>query len=137
VGLRALLFPETPRAFPGRRSLKMALRAGHVLCAGIVTGAYVLNAGDAACRGWLWATFGSGSAILLLDLHESGAFLLQFRGAVVLAKLALVALLPLLAPHEAWVLAALVVVSVVSSHAPAKLRYRVLAGRVTGAETKG
>ena len=31
---------------------------------------------------WLFATAASGLLIVLLDLHESGAFLLQIRGAV-------------------------------------------------------
>ena len=139
MGLRELLFPAEPRAFPGRRGVKMVLRGAHVLCAGVLTGAFVLSADEPARQAWLWATLGSGGAILLLDLHESGAFLLQFRGVVVMAKIALLALLPHLAPFEAWVLGGVVVATVVSSHAPAKLRYRVLLGGsgVRGAETSG
>jgi hypothetical protein len=139
VGLREALFPAEPRGFRGRRALKVALRAAHVLCAGVLTGAYVLGASEAARHGWLWAAVGSGGAILLLDLHESAAFLLQLRGFVMAAKLALLALLPLFAPHEAWVLAGLVLGSVASSHAPAAFRYRVLVGgsRVRGGQSRG
>ena len=47
--------------------------------------------------------------------------------------------LPLIEPHRGWILAAMLLLSVVSSHAPSKLRYFVAIGkhRFKGAETKG
>jgi hypothetical protein len=136
-----LLFPATPRELGPRRGIKIFLRAVHVACAGILSGAYLLGV-DAAREGWLAATVTTGTALLLLDLHESGAFLLQVRGVVVLLKVAaLCALLglPALEPAAGWILVALVVLSVVFSHAPSGVRYRVLwfADRVNEARTKG
>ncbi len=137
--LAKLMFPAEPRSFPGRRGVKVLLRALHVLCTGFLTGAYLFEAGPPARAAWWAASMVTGLAILLLDLHESGVFLLQVRGIWVLAKIAALAALPLLPGREIWMLSGLVVVSVVISHAPGKLRYFVIVGggRLHGAETKG
>lgn len=124
-----LLFPDPPRDFAVRRGLKVLLRSAHVLCAGVFVGAHVFGADAVQRTPWLVATLATGFAILLLDLHESAAFLLQVRGAVVLVKLAVLALLPQFGEYQAAVLCALVVVSVCSSHAPSRIRYAVLVGR--------
>ena len=77
--------------------------------------------------------------MLLLDLHESGVFLFQVRGLVVICKIGLLAALPFLDGETGWVLGAVLMASVLSSHAPGRTRYRLLFGhrRFTGAETKG
>ena len=137
--LSSLLIPPQPREFPGRRALKILLRAVHVLSAGILTGLYVIDAADALRDQWLMGAVGSGVLILLLDLHESGVFLLQVRGLVVIGKIGVLATLPLFDGQAGWVLAALLVASVLSSHAPATIRYLVVfrRDRFKGAETKG
>jgi hypothetical protein len=137
--LSSLLFPAQPREFPGRRALKILLRAVHVLSAGILTGLYIFEAGDVLRDGWLMGAIGSGALLLLLDLHESGAFLLQVRGLVVVGKIAVLAMLPMMDAQAGRMLAALVVASVLSSHAPATVRYFVPFGgnRLGGAKTKG
>jgi len=141
----SLLFPDPPREVPGHRGIKISLRAAHVLCVGLLTALYLIDIGadaerlDAARRVWLWATIGSGGAILVLDLYQSAAFLLQLRGAVLILKLACVAGLQRMGDATGWVLAALVIVSVISSHAPSRWRYRVLigSGRIKGADSRG
>jgi hypothetical protein len=132
-----LLFPDPPRTFPGRRLVKIGLRAVHVLCAALCLGAYAFET-DARLP-WLLAAIATGAAILLLDLHESAAFLLQVRGAILVAKLAALALLPSLGEARPWALGGILLVSVVSSHAPSKVRYHVLfgRGRIEGARTPG
>ena len=134
-----MLFPPEPRYFPARRALKISLRAVHVLCAGILTGAYVFDIATALREQWLLATVGSGLLILLLDLHESGAFLLQLRGMLLYVKILTVSLLPYFGAWQPWVLCLLVLLSVISSHAPAKLRYFMIfgRGRIRGSESRG
>ena len=136
----SLLYPGKPRSFPGRRTVKILLRAAHVLCAGVLTGTYLLDA-DAAQHGpWVTATLVSGGTILLIDLHESGVFLMQLRGWFVVAKLGAVALIPRIEPiAAAWVLGGIVFASVISSHAPSSIRYFIPIGgrRFRGSRTKG
>ncbi len=137
--LSSLFFPDQPRSFPLRREVKIVLRALHVPCAGILTGAYLFDVSAATRGAWIAATIVTGLAILLLDLHESGAFLLQVRGLVLAIKVALFAAVPLAGEHAGWLLGALIVLSVVSSHAPSRVRYHVVlgGGRIRGAETRG
>ena len=137
--LRTLLFPPLPRSLPGRRAIKMLLRAIHVPCAGILTAAYLFDAGASARTVWMIGTVVSGVLILLLDLHESGVFLLQMRGLVVFGKIALLALLPLFEAYRVPVLVGLLGISVLSSHAPSGIRYHLAFGkdRFKGATTKG
>ena len=134
--MKTLLFPDEPRDFRGRRALKILLRGVHVLCAGVLLGAYVFDAGAGP---WLWATIGTGTLILLLDLHETAAFVLQVRGLIVVTKIALVAALPWFRGSETLLLGVLLVGSVMSSHAPAKFRHRQIfgRGRVRGATSAG
>jgi len=137
--LARLIFPETPRRLPGHRAIKVVLRALHTLCAGVLVGAYLLDGSAADRSWWLWAAVLTGCAMLLLDLVESGAFLLQVRGAVLLLKVMLVLGLGYYGESAGQVLAGLFVLAVSSSHAPSKLRYFVLVGgdRITGATSKG
>jgi hypothetical protein len=137
--LSRLIFPSEPRSLPGRRGVKISLRAAHVLCSGVAAGAYLLPAGEAARGAWLGAVATTGLAILLLDLFETGVFLVQVRGLVTLTKIGLLAALPLFQERAGWLLAALVIVSVLSSHTTSKVRYFVIFGRrrLKGAETRG
>jgi hypothetical protein len=139
TGLWALLFPDRPRELRGRRAFKIVLRAAHVLCAGILVGSYMFDVEASLKTTWLLATVGSGVLILFLDLHESAAFLFQVRGLVIAIKIGLVATLPLFDPYQAWVLALVVVGSVMSSHAPSKVRYfmLVLRDKVQAGQSKG
>ena len=139
MGLGRTLFPDPPREFRGRRLLKIGLRAAHVLVVCVLLGAYVFDAAPAERTTWLWAAIASGALILLLDLHESAAFLMEVRGLIVLGKIALVAALPAFGDAQLWVLAFLVVASVLSSHAPASFRHRRVWGHkgIRGAESRG
>ena len=137
--LAAILVPDEPRDFTGHRALKLALRASHVLSAGVYAAGHILDVNEAAHDEWFAAALVSGLLILLLDLHESGAFLLQVRGLFLVAKLALLAGLHLAGVESGWALGGLVFASVVSSHAPGSIRHHLVWGRGTirGAESRG
>lgn len=134
-----LFIPSDPRRFPGQRSVKILLRSAHVLLSAGLFGAYLFGVDGAARGPWLAGAIASGLLLLCLDLYETGAFLLQARGLIVLVKLAVLFVLPWFRPYEAWVLGVVMVGSVLSSHAPSKFRYFLIAGRgrIRGAETKG
>jgi len=120
----SVLFPDPPRGFRGRRTLKIVLRGVHVVSAALCLGAYAFDAPDRLA--WLLAAAGTGVLILALDLHETAAFLLEVRGLVLLTKIVALAFVP---QGGAWLLGAVVLLSVVSSHAPASVRHRLVFGR--------
>jgi hypothetical protein len=119
--------------------VKVGLRAAHVLCAAGLLGAVLFQVEDARGDPWLQAALLTGALVLLIDLHESCAFLLQVRGVVVLAKLGLLAALPALGAARPWVLSGLLLISVVFSHAPSEVRHRMLVaeGRIRGGRSRG
>lgn len=133
------LFPIEPRTLPGRRWFKIALRAVHVVFACGFLGSFVFDGGVGARPPWTAGVVASGLALLLLDLHESAAVLLQVRGLVVLLKVALLLSLPWLGSAQLGAVIAVVVVSVLSSHAPGKVRYHLVAGRdrIRGSDSMG
>ena len=133
------LIPPEPREYTGQRWVKMIARSAHVILSGIYLGALVFNVEPAARLPWFLATMLSGLLMICLDLYESGAFLLQLRGLVVLGKLLLLAFLPAFGAAGVWVVAAVAFFSVISSHATANFRYFLIwgRGRIKAAETKG
>ena len=137
--LLSFLFPCRPRDFRGRRAVKIVLRALHVLAAGVLTGAYVLGLPPEQSAAWLHGTALSGVVLLLFDLHQSAIFLLQLRGLFVLLKIACLVALPLFVGAQGLLLALLLVLSVISSHAPARVRYAVCLwrGRFAPSRSKG
>ncbi|GAB4136392.1 MAG: hypothetical protein Fur0037_00890 [Planctomycetota bacterium] len=137
--LKRLLFPQRPRVLAGRRAMKIALRAAHVLCATLFVGACAFTATEDARAACLAAAMGSGLLLLSLDFHESAACLLQVRGAVLAGKLAALAAFELAERGQPWILFAIVLFSVVSSHAPGAVRYHLLwmRGKITPTDSKG
>lgn len=135
--LSRLLFPSPTRKIPGRRWVKILLRAIHVCFVCGLVGLFVAH--ERLDQFWLVGTGCSGAAILLLDLHASAVFLLQVRGLIVLTKIAAFFTLPALGASALWVLFALVILSVVSSHASSGFRYYLIfgRGRLTTVEDKG
>jgi hypothetical protein len=137
--LRAFVFPDPPRDFAGRRTLKIALRAAHVVCVALLLGSHAFDAPVDLRTRWLAAAALSGCALLALDLHESAVFLLQVRGAVLIGKLLALRWIAAGTTPRPIALTALMIVSVLSSHAPASLRYHVLfwRDRVTASGSRG
>ena len=115
------------------------VRASHVVLAGVYLGAVVFDVQPAFRWPWFLAALASGLLMLCLDLYETGAFLLQLRGLVVTVKLVVLALVPVFGAAAVWVLAAVAFASVISSHAPASFRYRLVwgRGRIKGGTTSG
>ena len=137
--LESLLAPGRGAKLGGwPRGLKITLRAAHVLGAGVFAGGVVLGVASDDLEGWLWLLVGAGAAVLVFDVLESPAFLVQTKGVVVLAKLAVLALIVVSGSGE-WLLAPILFTSVVSSHAPSSVRHRVwlFADRVHGSSSNG
>lgn len=132
-------FPDEPRHFPAQRWIKIILRALHVFCAGVYTGAWFFAIESGARTPWFIAALCSGLLLITVDLFETGVFLLQLRGIIVMVKLALLVAIPFLGGGEARIMAGVVIASVISSHASSSFRYFQVWGRgkLKGACTKG
>ncbi len=120
------LFPDPPRDFPARRMTRTLLRAVHVLCGGVLLGGYVFAVTGSALSMWWYATVVSGGLLFATDLHASCAVLIEVRGLVVVAKLALLLMLPATGELATWLLAAVLLIGAVSSHLPGRYRHMVI-----------
>ena len=137
--LQSLLAPGEGTSLEGwQRGLKISLRAAHVLGAGVFAGGVVFGIDSDQLEPWLQLLVIAGVLVLALDVIESPAFLIQTKGVVVLAKLAILAGIVVSGEAE-WLLAPILFVSVVSSHAPSAVRHRVLVfgDRVRGSSSNG
>lgn len=124
--LLSLLFPEEPRDFPFRRTVRSLLRALHILTGGTLLGGCIFSQSPEAIKPWLLGTMASGFLLLATDLHASLAVLCEVRGALTVGKLLLLAIVPALASVSATVAAIALMIGAVGSHLPRRYRHRVL-----------
>lgn len=133
------LFPNPPRGFPGRRWVRVLLRAGHILCTGVLLGGHVFEQPRDILFPWLISSIGTGALMLAIDLHSSLAVLCEVRGLMILAKILLVAATALFWDIRVGLLIAVVAIGGIGSHTSRTIRHRVLflAGRVRPDESRG
>lgn len=123
MSLKKLFFPEQSRGFSGKRWLDIILRAIHLMGLLGISGGLIFNAEKSLWYPYFLATILSGFAMVLLSLWSHGRWILQNRGLAIIIKLFIFALLPAFPGYEQYILLTIVLISAVSSHAPAKFRY--------------
>jgi len=123
AGLWQYLAPEAPRELPGERAIRMALRTAHIATTGILIGGHFFGIESARLLPWLWAAVATGAAFIVVELYGSCIWLVQGRGLLTLAKLVLLALVPVFWAQRVWLLLAVVVIGSVGSHMPGRFRY--------------
>ena len=114
------------RHLPGRRWIRITLRTGHIVASSVLVGGHVFNLPAAELMLWLWATIATGVALIATDLYQSLLWLREVRGAAVMAKMALLLVIPVWWEARVPVLVAVIVIGSVVSHMPGRLRYWVI-----------
>jgi hypothetical protein len=129
--LTRLCFPEPPRRIPRERVINIALRSAHILTSGILLGGHVFAVAPPRLEGLLWATVASGAGLMALELFRSCRWAYLGQGAMVWAKLVLVASAGLWWEQRVPLLALASVVASIGSHMSSDYRhYSLLHGRV-------
>lgn len=123
------VFPDTPRDFPLRRTVRTALRTLHILATGVLVGGHIFGQPKEQLFGWLVGSVASGVALLATDLHATFAFLLQVRGLLVLLKIALTASVLFFWEARVPLLVAALTLGAAGSHMPGSLRHRLIFGQ--------
>jgi hypothetical protein len=82
-------------------------------------------------------TVASGAALLVAEALAGAEWLLEGRGLLVLAKLALLGAVPFAGPYAIGLLALALVVAAVGSHMPARLRHAAWGRRAARARDGG
>jgi len=106
-----------------KRWSKISLRTLHLLSVAGVGGGILFGLGFHQWIHYWWLALASGALMMLMDVVSSPVWLVQIRGAVIILKLVLIALLGNDPAWDKLILAVVIIVSAVISHAPGKLRY--------------
>src|SRR3990167_1073355 len=112
------LFPDTPRDFPFRRTVRTALRTLHMFATGVLVGGHIFGQPKEQLFGWLVGSVASGLVLLATDLHATFAFLFQVRGLLVLLKVALTAMVLVFWEARVPLLIAALTLGAAGSHMP-------------------
>ena len=122
---KTIWFPDPPRDFPFRRALRTVLRALHILCGGLLLGAYLFQQPPETSHLWLILAIASGLLLFLTDLHASLAVLFEWRGLVVAVKFALLAMVAWYPEFAVFLLTLILVLGSFISHVSRKIRHRL------------
>jgi len=121
--IKELIFPEQSRGFIGKRWLDIILRTIHLLGLLGIAGGVLFAADKSLWFPYFLSTILSGLAMISLSIWSNGKWLLQNRGLAIMVKFLLLFLLPFLPNYEFHILVLIVIISGISSHAPARFRY--------------
>ena len=113
------------------RAANIALRTAHIGVTGVLCGGHVFAVPRDQLHSWLVWTILTGGLLSAVEAFPHVYWLYQGRGLFVLAKLALLCLIPWLWADRVAILAVVVLLASVGSHMPARFRYySVLHGRM-------
>jgi hypothetical protein len=118
-----VLCPEPARRPANGRAWNIGFRTFHIAVTGILVGGHVFDVPAPRLRGVLWMAVGSGAGLLALDSYKSCDWVHQGWGAMLLAKLVLLCLVPFFWELRVPILLAVVVLASVESHMPARFRH--------------
>lgn len=111
-----------------RRWLTIIFRTVHLAGVAGIGGGYLWNAPVSDWEPWLWLTVASGLALVTTDIWGDWRWWVQVRGVAVIAKLALLGVIPAFPGQRGALFLAAVGVSAVISHAPRHWRHFSLVG---------
>lgn len=120
--ISALLFPKQSRSFKGQRWVSIVMRSLHLIGIAGVGAAFLFQLPETQWIPYMVLTLSSGSAIMLLEIWSNGIWLIQLRGLSTLLKL-LILSTTFIIGLQSYILVAVILVSGIMSHAPAKVRY--------------
>ncbi len=106
-----------------KRWSKISLRTLHLLAVAGVGGGVLFALDKDLWINYWWLALVSGVLMMLLDIAANPIWMVQVRGVVILFKLILLVLLGINPGWDSFLLAVIIIISAVISHAPGKLRY--------------
>ena len=119
------------RRLPHERAWNVGLRTLHLMAFGVLLGGHFWDVQAELLLPTLALTVASGAALMGLELYKSVHWLFLVKGLAVLAKLALLLLVPLFWEARVPLLLAVVALASIGAHMPARYRhYSVLHRRV-------
>ncbi len=106
-----------------KRWTKISLRTLHLLAVAGVGGGIIFGIEKSLWLNYWWLALVSGGLMMLMDMVANPVWIVQIRGLVIIMKLVLLVFLGLYPDVDFLLLAVIIILSAVISHAPGKLRY--------------
>jgi hypothetical protein len=106
-----------------KRWSKISLRTLHLLAVAGVGGGILFALEKDLWINYWWLALIAGVLMMVMDIAANSVWIVQVRGVVIIFKLILLALLGRYPGWDSFLLAVIIIISAVISHAPGKLRY--------------
>ena len=123
-----------------KRWTKISLRTLHLLAVAGVGGGILFGLEKDLWLNYWWLAMASGGLMMLMDMIANPVWIVQVRGLVIILKLLLLAFLGSSPAWDSFLLAVIIIISSVVSHAPGTLRYYSIYHRkviTSNEDTKG
>jgi hypothetical protein len=105
------------------RVLRTTLRTAHLLAVGAYYGGHVFSVSPERLAPAAVAVITTGVLFAIFEVCSARVWLVQMQGVATYVKLVLIASVWLFWDQRIWILSLVMVIGVVFSHAPARLRY--------------
>ena len=106
-----------------KRWTKISLRTLHLLAVAGVGGGILFGLEKDLWVNYWWLALVSGVLMMVIDIVSNPVWIVQVRGLVIYLKLILLAFLGSNPSLDGWLLAVIIMMSGIISHAPGQLRY--------------
>ena len=106
-----------------KRWTKISLRTLHLLAVAGVGGGILFGLEKDLWINYWWLALVSGVLMMVIDIVSNPVWIVQVRGLVIFLKLILLAFLGSNPSLDGWLLAVIIIMSGIISHAPGQLRY--------------
>jgi len=106
-----------------KRWTKISLRTLHLLAVAGVGGGVLFGLEKDLWINYWWLALVSGTLMMVIDIVSNPVWVVQVRGLAIYLKLIMLAFLGSYPSLDGCLLAAIIIISGVISHAPGKLRY--------------
>lgn len=118
----AWFFPERPRRFPAERWVNIGLRCLHLVGIAGMSGGFLFDLASEVWSFYWYLAIATGVALSLLYLWCSATWLFEVKGLSIVLKLALLAVASAVPALRGEVFVAVIVLSGLVAHAPARVR---------------
>ena len=105
------------------RVLRTTLRTAHLLAVGAYYGGHVFSVPPERLAPAVVAVVATGVLFVIFEIWSAPVWLVQVQGVATFVKLALIGSVSLFWDQRIWILSLVMVIGVVVSHAPGRLRY--------------
>lgn len=122
--LTATLFPSQAREFPGQRWVNISLRCLHLVGVAGVAGGFLFALSSESWLAYWHLTLASGVALMLIYIWSSAVWLFELKGMAIALKIMLLVLALVFPAMRAEAFIAIIVISGLIAHAPARVRSR-------------